>query len=279
MAFTGTDVLKYEVKDRKVWITLNRPEAMNSFNAELSSSVVQAFEEYGNDDNRLVAILTGEGGRAFSAGADLKALAERQGSAPKEPPSPAPQLRKGGVQGVIRYGEGNFFDAIDSCSKPVIAAIDGYCLAGGFECALYCDIRVATRNSKFGLPEPRRSLLAGPGLINLSRMIPLGEALRWQLTGSHMSAERAYEMGLVAELCDDRERLIARADAIADEILECAPLAVQYIKQVVKVGRSLPVDQAWKYAEMFQAAIFKTEDIMEGPRAFAEKRKPNWTMR
>jgi len=133
--------------------------------------------------------------------------------------------------------------------------------------------------SSFGLPEPRRSLLAGPGLINLSRMIPLGQALRMQLTGSPIGAQRAYDLGLIQELAADRDELFVKVEAIADELLECAPLAVQYIKRIVKDGRSMPVDQAWKFSEMFSASLGETEDAKEGPLAFAEKRKPNWKMR
>lgn len=273
MTFAGTPVLRYETKDRKAWITLNRPQSMNAFDGELAGSLIEAFAAVADDDDVLVAILAGEGGRAFSAGADLKQVARRHSTA--EAPA-APVIRGGGVKGVIRRGRGTHFDAVDECAKPVIAAIDGYCLAGGFEVALCCDIRVATRASTFGLPEPRRSMLGGPALVTLSRMIPFGEALRWQLSGSSMTAERAYQLGLVAELCADRAELMARADAIADEILACAPLAVQYIKQVVKAGRGLSLDETWRYAEAFHHAISRTEDMAEGPRAFAEKRKPIW---
>ena len=142
-----------------------------------------------------------------------------------------------------------------------------------------CDIRIATEQSRLGLPEPRRSLLAGPGLHNLSRMIPLGEALLIQLTGGHMPAARAYEVGLIQRLLPDREALMAEADAIADEILLCAPLAVQAIKRVVTVGREVPVEYSEHFARPIQEAIDQTEDRLEGPKAFAEKRAPVWTMR
>jgi enoyl-CoA hydratase/carnithine racemase len=168
------------------------------------------------------------------------------------------------------------FDALERCRKPVIAAIDGYCIAGGFELALCCDIRVATRQSSFGLPEPRRSMLAGPGLHHLSRMIPLGEALRLQLTGGRIGAERAWQIGLVQELAADRAELFAKAEALADEILACAPLAVQAIKQIVKRGRNLPVEYSWLLAEPYQERISRSADAVEGPRAFAEKRAPDW---
>ncbi|HWK76311.1 enoyl-CoA hydratase-related protein [Microbacterium sp.] len=267
---TDSDVVNYEVEGRKVVITINRPDAMNALSSTVMRSLSEAFDEFNSDDQLLVAILTGAGGRAFSAGADLKEMANRLQSdgsdATKGPLAPRPSVREA-------------FRAIEESRKPVIAAIDGYCLAGGFELSLYCDIRIATEPSVFGLPEPRRSLIAGPGLIHLSRMIPLGEALRMQLTGSPISAGRAYEIGLISEVVEDREALFARANATADEIVECAPLAVQAIKRIVKTGRDLTVDAQWRYSEMYQAAIESTEDMLEGPNAFAEKRAPQWKMR
>jgi len=263
MAFTGTKVLKYETRDRKAYITLNRPEAMNALNGDLIDGIAQAVEAFQNDNELLVAILTGEGGRAFCAGADLKEMTRRD-------QIPGSNAVRAGRNGLL---------ALRDCSKPLIAAIDGYSLAGGLELTVYCDIRIATTQSKFGLPEPRRSLLAGPGLHNLSRMIPLGEALYIQLTGSHVSAERMYQIGWLQRLVSDRAALFKEADAIADEILQCAPLAVQAIKRIVKVGRGLPVQVSEQIAEPIQAAINQTEDRLEGPRAFAEKRSPVWKMR
>ncbi len=261
--------LRYEARDRKAYVTINRPEAMNAINRRLRESITDLFAEIAADNGVLAVILTGEGGRAFSAGADLKEMAALAAATDGHAPAPTP--RPGYFRAV--------FDAVDQCPKPVIAAIDGYCLAGGFELALMCDIRLATEKSVFGLPEPRRSLLAGPGLINLSRMIPLGEALHLQLTGKHLPAKRAYQIGLIQGLLADRPALMDAAEEIANEVLECAPLAVQYIKQVVKVGRNLPIEYAWKYSEMFSAAIARTEDAQEGRRAFVEKRKPNWNVR
>ena len=137
----------------------------------------------------------------------------------------------------------------------------------------------ATVKSRFGLPEPRRSLLASVGLHNLSRMIPLGEALLIQLTGGQITAERAYQIGLIQRLTPDRDALFKEADAIADEILECAPLAVQAIKHIVKVGRNLPVEYSEKLGAPIRRFVDSTEDRLEGPKAFAEKRKPSWKMR
>jgi enoyl-CoA hydratase/carnithine racemase len=260
------ETIRYEVDGRVCRVTINRPAAMNALNREVMQGLTDAVGAYVEDDNLLALVLVGEGGRAFSAGADLKEVASRGRSDERRPVVP-------------RQGHLSAYDALENCPKPTIAAIDGYCLAGGLELALMCDMRVATRASSFGLPEPRRSLLAGPGLNNLSRMIPLGEALRIQLTGGHITAERAYQIGLVQELAEDRDGMWAAADQLCQEVLACAPLAVQAIKQVVRTGRNLPLEYSWKYSYPFQEQISRTEDFLEGPRAFAEKREPHWQMR
>ena len=168
------------------------------------------------------------------------------------------------------------FDALRDCRKPLIAAIDGYCVAAGFEISLLCDIRVATVQSQFGLPEPRRGLLAGTGLHYLSRIVPLGEAMLMQLTGSFISAERAHQIGLVQRLAPDRKALMDEANAIADDILLGAPLAVQAIKRVVRIARNLPPEYSEHFAAPIEEVVYASEDRLEGPRAFAEKRAPEW---
>jgi enoyl-CoA hydratase/carnithine racemase len=266
-----TKFVKYEVKDRVAWVTLNRPEAMNALSQGLLADLGTVFREIGRDDDVLVVILTGEGGRAFSAGMDLKEFAARQ----------AEQAAAGQTPGAIGTGdEGpSGFSAVGRCRKPVIAAIDGYCLAGGFELAICCDIRVASRKSVFGLPESRRSILAWPGLINLPRMIPLAEALRIALTGSPISSERAYQIGVIQEVAADRDEVMKVAQGIAEEILLGAPLAMQEIKRLVKEGVEMTIPQAEMLREILSAQLAQTEDALEGPRAFAEKRAPNWKMR
>ncbi|MBM2824720.1 MAG: enoyl-CoA hydratase [Dehalococcoidales bacterium] len=257
----SSPTVKYETRDRVAWVTLNRPEAMNALNTEIRNAIGEAFLEATNDDGVLVIIVTGEGGKAFSAGADLAEMNQRN---------------TGRKRTAIELPER---DTVDKCPKPVIAAIDGYCLAGGLELALCCDIRIATEKSRFGMPEPRRSILAGYGLHNLSRVIPLGEALWIQLSGSQMTAQRAYDIGLIQALVTDRSALFAEAERMAGEIKLCAPLAVRAIKRIVKVGRNLPVEYSWKLAEPIMAQIDKTEDHLEGPRAFVEKRAPVWKTR
>ncbi|HKD67386.1 MAG TPA: enoyl-CoA hydratase-related protein [Candidatus Binataceae bacterium] len=265
MAITPTRVLRYETRDRKAYITLNRPEVMNALNFEIGNAIAEAVREFGNDNNLLVAIISGEGGRAFSAGMDLKETTQRdQGALPAD---------RGRVSGARAA-----FDELTNCRKPVIAAIDGYCLAAGLEITICCDIRIATVQSRFGLPEARRSLIPGPG-VQLSRHIPMGEALLILLGGGHVSAERMYQLGYIQRLVQDREALFKEADTIADEILQCAPLAVQALKRIIKVGHSLPVPVLEQMAEPIRSAIERTEDRREGPRAFVEKRPAVWKMR
>ena len=263
MAFTGNEVVLYEKRDRKAYITLNRPEAMNALSRAVGRGLVQAMEDLRDDDDILVGILTGTGGRAFSAGMDLVERTKLD--------------KSGGTQREFSTWDGRWTEL--GVWKPIIAAIDGYCLAGGLELSLQCDIRLATKQSSFGLPEPRRSLLAGYGLYNLSRMIPLGNALYIQLTGSHIDSDKAERWGIVQEVVPDREALMERVDEVADEIMQCAPLAVQAIKRIVMQGRNLSVEYNMKMAKSINDIIEKTEDRLEGPKAFAEKRPAVWKMR
>lgn len=264
MAFTGNDVVRYEKRDGKAYITLNRPEVMNALNRKVSASLAEALGDLRDDDDILVGILTGAGGRAFSAGMDLKERTELD--------------KSGGPAGASHSTwDGRWTEL--GVWKPIIAAIDGYCLAGGMELSLQCDFRIATKQSRFGLPEPRRSLLAGYGLHNLSRMTSLGNALYIQLTGNHIEAETAERWGIVQEVVADRDALMARVEELADNIMECAPLAVQAIKRIVMQGRNMPVEYSIKMTESINAIINKTEDRVEGPKAFAEKRKAVWKMR
>jgi enoyl-CoA hydratase/carnithine racemase len=275
-----SDVLSYEVRNRKAYIKLNRPRQMNALNHELLGALAEAFQDADASEEVLVVILSAEGGRAFSAGGDLKDMANRieagediggRGGQPRRAMSAYPAVAKAGAM--------PGFDDVNQCSKPVIAVIDGYCLAGGLEIALYCDIRLATRKSTFAMPEPKRHLLSGPAFVHLSRMIPLGEALRMELLGEPIDAERAYQIGLVQGLYEDRAELEAAADLMADKMLENSPLAVQFLKRIVREGRDMTVDHHWKFAEMFAFTLARTEDALEGPQAFAEKRKPDWKMR
>ncbi len=259
---TSTQTVLYEKRDGVAYITLNRPESLNALSRELMAGLREALVELQDDPEVLLAIMTGAGGRAFSAGMDLKERA---------------QLDAEGDRPTVDAPGGSFVDR--GVFKPMIAAIDGFCVAGGLEVSLQCDIRIATRKSEFGLPEPRWSILAGYGLHNLSRMVPLGEALYMQLTGRRIDSTRAYQIGLIQEVVEDRDELFQTAERIADEIKLCGPLAVQAIKQIVYNGRSLPVEYSQKLAAPIAQRIGATEDAIEGPRAFSEKRSPVWKMR
>lgn len=248
-----------EKKGPVLYITLNRPEVLNALNMEMEKALMDALRRFQDDNELLVAILTGSGGRAFSAGMDLKEY-DQQGSEhrPEE---------------LSRFADLGIW-------KPIIGAVDGHCVAGGFELALQCDIRIATSQSTFGLPEPRWNLMANYfGCHNLSRMIPLGEALYIQLTGNRISADQALRCGLVHSVHPDRDALMKEADDIAGAITLCSPLAIQTIKQVVIKGRNLPVEESYRMGEQMMQRLTQTEDAVEGPRAFAEKRRPIWKMR
>ena len=260
----STPTVLYEKRDRVAYITLNRPDALNALNREIRVGIREAMDDFRDDDDMLVAVLTGAGGKAFSAGMDLKERA-RQNEEGEQRAAPA----GGGGGSFLEWG----------VIKPIIAAIDGFCVAGGLELTLQCDIRIATAKSEFGLPEPRWSLTAGYGLHNLSRMVPLGEALYMQLTGRRISSQRAYEIGLIQEVVETRDELFTLADRIAGEVKQCAPLAVQAIKQIVYQGRNLPVEYSQKLAAPLNVQVQATEDAKEGPKAFSEKRAPAWKMR
>ena len=281
MPITPTDVLTYEVRNKTAYVTMNRPEAMNALSRELQDALAESFIEADADDEVFAVVLAGAGGRAFSAGGDLKAAAARieagEDIAGGAGVKSSTTMRAHPM--VAKPGTLRGMDQVNACSKPTIAAIDGYAMGGGLELALYCDIRLATRKSVFAFPEPKRNLLSGPAFVHLSRMIPLGEAMKMELTGARLDSERAYSIGLIQDLYDTREELDAGVETILADILENSPIAVQFLKRIVKDGRDMTVEQHWKFAEMYAYSLGKTEDALEGPKAFAEKRKPVWKMR
>ena len=258
----STNTILYETRNNIAYITLNRPESMNAINRELGRGLREALDEFQDDPDLYAAILIGGGGRAFSAGMDLKerAALDAAGDRPESP-----------IRG---NHESSYADR--GVFKPIIAAIDGYCVAGGLEMALRCDIRVATRQSQFGLPEARWSIFPGHAVHNLSRMIPLGEALSMMLTGTRIGSERAYQIGLIQHLVGDRDALMEKCEEIAEDIKLCAPLAVQGIKRIVYGGKDVPVDHSVRLGAPIMERVQATEDAIEGPKAFSEKRRPVW---
>jgi enoyl-CoA hydratase/carnithine racemase len=241
-------------------VTINRPEVMNALHGPAHFELARVFDEFAADDRRSVAILTGAGDRAFCAGNDLKYQA-----ASNDMKRPA-----AGFAGLaLRF----------DLTKPVIAAVNGLALGGGFEAVLACDIVIAAHTARFGLPEPRVGLVAlAGGLHRLPRQIGYRAAMGMILTGRHVPAAEALQLGLVNEVAAPDE-LMSRARAWADQILDCSPVAIRASKDAVmrsleETSLSAALAAQWDYPGI--QALLASDDIKEGPRAFAEKRKPRW---
>ena len=260
-----TETTQFEVKDKVAWITLNRPAAMNSINPELRWQLSEHLNEVENNDDIWLAVITGAGEKAFCAGADLKHRAMER-NATSEQLAKWRQLAQETKHIIERW----------HFKKPLIAMVNGYALGGGLEIAMACDIIVAADHAEFGLPEPRRGLIAGSaGVHRLPRQIGLKPAMGYLLTGRHMSAIRAFQLGLVNEVVPANE-LTDTVQGYVDDILRCAPLAVRATKEAAVKGLDHPLAQAFYTRYEGEVARQQSADALEGPRAFAEKRSPQW---
>ena len=237
-------------------ITICRPEMRNAIDRAASEAIAQAMDELDSENNLTVGILTGAGAH-FCSGMDLKAFLRGE----------RVELPGRGLAGIIETPP----------RKPVIAAVEGYALAGGFEIALACDLMVAADNSQFGLPEVKRGLMAGSGgLMRLPERIPRQIAMQYALTGEMMSAVEARQWGLVNQLTLPGEALAA-AKVLAHQIAANAPLSVQISKQVVTEASHWPAHERWQRQNALLETIIHSKDAQEGARAFSEKRPPVWT--
>lgn len=256
-------LIKVEKKDHLTIITINRPEVMNAMNPPTSAEMSHAFNEFDEDPDAWVSILTGAGDRAFSAGNDLKYQAEHGGPKVRE----AMAGVKGGLGGItLRH----------DLFKPVIAAVNGLALGGGFELALACDIIVAAENASFGLPEPRVGMLAaGGGMHRIPRQIPYHLGMGMLLASRRIGAEDAQRYGLINEIVP-LGNLISAAEEWANEIMKASPLAVRASKESAIKGLAMPLEEAMSGPFPIAIEMYASEDHIEGPRAFAEKRPPNW---
>ncbi|HAL46894.1 MAG: enoyl-CoA hydratase [SAR202 cluster bacterium] len=258
------EYITYEKKGRLAYVTINRPERLNALHPPASAELREVFEDFRDDPEVWIAILTGKGDRAFSAGNDLRYTAEQDQDRDR-PERAAARVPFGGITAE--------FD----CWKPLIAAVNGYALGGGFELALACDIVIAADHAEVGLPEPRVGLYAGAGGVHrLPRHIPLKIAMGMMLTATRIKAEDAHRLGLVNEVVPLAD-LMPAAERWASEILECAPLSVRASKQMALQGLDSPLDIAFARSYSQQRLQVASADRVEGPRAFSEKRKPNWT--
>ena len=241
-----------EKRGRVLLITLNRPEAMNSINGALAQGLADAVTILNSDAGLTAAVLTGNG-KGFSAGMDLKAFSRGEDMS--------------GLFGFVR----------GSAQKPLIAAVEGFALAGGLEIALTCDLIVAGKGAKFGIPEVKVGLFAAAGgLMRLPDRVGQAKAMEMALTGDPISAEEALDYGLVARVTEPGGA-VAGAMALAERIAANAPLGVAASARLIKAAKGRTEDEFWELQGPEQMTVFTSNDAKEGPKAFAEKRAPNWT--
>ena len=254
MSDIGNDTVLTEQRGRVLLITLNRPEAMNAINTDLAQGLLAAIARLDNDDGLTAGVLTGAG-RGFCAGMDLKAFATTG------PP----------------IGLGDFFE--HGAQKPLIAAIEGFALAGGLEVALSCDLLVAAKNVKLGIPEVGVGLFAAGGAVfRLPSRVPYAVAMEMALTADPITAEQAHAYGLVSRLAEPGHAVEAAME-LAERIARNAPLSVAASKTIIKATCGMTEAEAWEYQKPLMAKVFTSDDAKEGPRAFAEKSAPHWTGR
>ncbi|MGQ0803830.1 MAG: crotonase/enoyl-CoA hydratase family protein [Actinomycetota bacterium] len=251
-------VVERERRDGVGVIRLNRPEAKNAVNDEVSTAVEASLDEYESDDGIRAVIVTGTGD-VFSAGADLKMVAKGEGF--------KIATKRGGFGGITTR----------VYSKPLIAAVNGPALAGGFEIVLACDLVVAADDARFGLPEVKRGLYAAAGgPFRLVRRIPLATATEIVLTGDPIDASRAHQLGLVNRLVP-KDKVIDEALALAATITANGPVAVRKSLELLRAAGDLSEADAWAHSNKIALEVFGTKDAIEGATAFAEKRPPKWT--
>eukprot|EP00930_Biecheleria_cincta_P075089 TRINITY_DN62280_c0_g1_i1.p1 TRINITY_DN62280_c0_g1~~TRINITY_DN62280_c0_g1_i1.p1 ORF type:complete len:278 (-),score=62.71 TRINITY_DN62280_c0_g1_i1:48-881(-) len=269
----GDAAVLYELRGEGIaLITINRPHAMNSLNPEVVVRLAKLYKQVNDDEAVRVVVLTGAGDKAFSAGADLKRLITLINGARK----PDDEWDKQLVANM--WMTNNALLRNDAAlDKPIIAAIQATALAGGCEMAQGTDIRIAAEDAQIGLAEARRGLFpAGGSSVRLPRQVPYARAMELLLTAEPVTAREALEMGFVNHVVP-REQVLPKALEIAAKIASNGPVAVQQIRRAVKANLSIAnIGEAMKNENKFSAVVFAHPDAKEGPRAFAEKRKPVW---
>jgi enoyl-CoA hydratase len=251
----STEVVLTERRDGVLLITLNRPDARNAINLPLAQGLAAALDELDGEDALSVGVLTGAG-KGFCAGMDLKAFVTGE----------RPWVGDRGFAGIVMRGS----------VKPLIAAVEGFAVAGGLEVALACDLIVAARGAKLGIPEVKRSLVAAGGaLLRLPRRIPYHVAMELALTGDPITSERAAELGLVNRLAEPGTA-VEVALGLAEEIAVNAPLSLAASKRILQEQWDWSSEEMWKAQNTISESVYTSEDAREGATAFAEKRPPVW---
>ena len=252
---SDTSEVLTEARDKVLIVTINRPEQRNAVNAAVAEGIAHALDRLDADDGLVLGIITGAG-KGFCAGMDLKGFSAGE----------RPWFEDRGFAGITRR----------AAVKPLIAAVEGFAVAGGLEVALACDLIVAARGAKLGVPEVKRSLVAaGGGLLRLPRVLPRAVAMEMALTGDPILAERAHELGMVNRLAEPGETL-ATALTLAEQITPNAPLGIIGSKQILNESLDWPDAEFFDRQEAISSPIFDSEDAREGATAFAEKRAPAW---
>ncbi|NKZ11338.1 enoyl-CoA hydratase/isomerase family protein [Mycolicibacterium septicum DSM 44393] len=269
-AFATYDTIKYEVDGHKATITLNRPDALNALSPHMITELRAAYDQAENDDNVWLMIVTATG-RAFCTGADVKEI-PGDGKVVNERPYLSTYEQWEAPQ------EGT--PPFRSMAKPVVVAINGICCGAGLDWVTTGDIVIASDKATFFDPHVSIGLVAAREMVRLARALPRSVALRMALMGKHerMTVERAYELGLITEIVE-HDKLLERAHEIADTVCLNAPLAVRGTRLAIHKTLDLPLHEGEILAETFRERVVRTEDALEGPRAFVEKRKPNWQAR
>ncbi len=257
------EYIKVEKDNHQTKITINRPDAMNAISPPTSLEMDEALNEFSSDPEAWLCIITGAGEKAFSSGNDLKYWAQHGAKKAGEEFAKC----KGGFGGITAR-----FD----CFKPVIAAVNGLAMGGGFEIALACDIIIAAENAVFSFPEPRVGLIPGAGGVHrLPRQIPYHIAMGMIMTSKRITAREALQYGIVNDVVPF-DQLESTVQSWADEIFKGAPLSVRACKEATLKGYDMPLDQAMSSVFPEEEKMRNSEDTVEGPKAFAEKRAPQW---
>lgn len=247
-----TDAILTERRGRVLIITMNRPEAKNAINGPLATGLWAAVQELNTDPGLTAGVLTGAGG-AFCSGMDLKGFAKGEDITPAT----------------------HFFQ--EGSEKPIIAAIEGFALAGGLELALSCDLLVAAEGAKLGIPEVKVGLFAaGGGVMRLPSRVGYGKAMEMAITGDPISAEEGHVAGLITKLATPGTAVDVAIE-LAERVAKNAPLAVAASKKMIRATQGTTEEDLWKFQSSLMGGVFGSNDAKEGPAAFAEKREPNWS--